>query len=201
MKAFTLIIAGLALLGLTGCDMPVQGAGAGIRQAAFMDGSLSVRGPDDYCIDDRVSRGDTGFAVLETCALLADPAAVTETDGFITVQFGAADSAAVNGAEAELSGLLRTSQGAALLSEAGRGSDISVVQMERGAGFVSVFFTDRADPLIDGLERQEWRVFLDIGSHLTTVSVRGYVRSPLTSGQAQALLYATVAALRRVNNP
>ncbi len=196
MRAFRLIAVGLAL---TACDMPASGAG--VRQASFMDGSLSMRGPDGYCIDDRVSRGDTGFAVLETCALLADQAVATTTDGFITVQFGPADSAAVNGAEAELAALLRTSQGAVLLSEAGRGSDINVVQMDRGPGFVSVFFTDRAEPLIDGLERQEWRVFLDIGTHLTTVSVRGYTRSPLTSGQAQTLLYATVAALRSVNSP
>src|SRR6188474_3476317 len=91
------------LLALAGCDMPA--GGTGVRQASFMEGAVSVRGPDGYCIDQRVSRGDTGFAVLETCALLADPAAMTTTDGFLTVQFGPDGSAIVTGAEGELAAL------------------------------------------------------------------------------------------------
>jgi hypothetical protein len=184
----------LAILALAACDLPTAP-----RQLAMLDGSVTVRGPQGYCVDQAASRPASGFAVLGACGLFSGTIAMPATDGFITVQIGAPESAAVEGSEVALSDILRSRQGATLLSSNGRPQTIFVDQMERSAGLVAVHFSDSAEPMVEGLEQQEWRAFLDISGRLTTVGVRGYLRAPMTSGQGLALLYETVAALRGAN--
>jgi hypothetical protein len=192
-----LILAGLALPGLAACDLPLPGQG--VRTVALLDGSVRVSAPQGYCIDPTSSRADSGFAVISSCGLIAATGVFPTTDGFVAVQFGPPGSAAVAGSEDALAALLRTREGAALLSESGRPEDIRVDQLDRGAGLISVHFTDRGAPPVNGLMQDEWRAFLDIDGRLATISVRAYARAPLTSGQAQELLYATVAQVRAAN--
>lgn len=184
----------LALLVLAACDLPTAP-----RQMAMLDGSVYVRGPQGFCVDQGASRPASGFAVLGACGLFSGAVAMPATDGFITIQIGQADSAVVAGSEAALTDILRSRQGAALLSSDGRAEAVIIDQMERAAGLVAVHFTDNAPPMVGGLEPKEWRAFLDLDGRLTTVGVRGYERAPLTSGQGLDLLYATVAALRGAN--
>lgn len=197
MRHLVVVAAGLAMVALSGCDVPLPGQG--VRSFAVLDGAVTVRGPDGYCVDPSASRSDTGFAVLGECGLIAATGIVPTADGFITVQVGPPDSAIVDGSEAELSALLRSERGAALLSDAGQPGNIRVDQLDRGDGLIAVHFTDRGRPPVVGLVSDEWRAFLDIRGRLTTISVRGYERSPLTSAQAQALLYGTVSGMQGAN--
>jgi hypothetical protein len=197
MRDGLIVAAGLGLLALCGCDVPLPGQG--VRSFAVLDGAVTVRGPDGYCVDPAASRSDTGFAVLGECGLIAATGIIPTADGFITVQVGPSDSAIVDGSEAELAALLRSERGAALLSDAGQPGNIRVDQLDRGEGIIAVHFIDRGPPPVDGLVSDEWRAFLDVRGRLTTVSVRGYERSPLTSAQAQALLYGTVSGLQSAN--
>jgi hypothetical protein len=192
-----LILTGLALCGLAACDVPLPGQG--VQTLALLDGAVKVRAPQGYCVDPVASRAETGFAVISSCGLIAATGVFSTTDGFVTVQFGPEGSAAVTGSEDALAALLRTRQGAALLSQSGQPNNIRVDHMDRGDGLISVHFTDRGPALVDGLMQDEWRAFLDINGRLTTISVRAYERTTLTSGQAQELLYATVAQVRAAN--
>jgi hypothetical protein len=191
------VAAGLALGALSGCDLPLPGQG--VRTFAVVDGSVNVRGPDGYCVDPTASRAATGFAVLGECGLIAATGIIPTADGFITVQVGPPDSATVDGSEAELAALLRSERGAALLSDSGRPSNVRIDQLDRSDGIIAVNFVDRGPPPVDGLVSVEWRAFLDVRGRLTTISVRGYERSPLTSAQAQALLYGTVSGMQGAN--
>ena len=193
--------AAVACLLLAACD-PAAPAGPPVTALSLMGGAVTVQGPEGYCIDRAASRTATGLAVLSPCAVMAGgpQTAAADIDGFVTVQIGAAGSAAVEGAERPLADLLMAAPGAALLSTSGEADGVRVVQVDRGDGLVAVRFTDAAPPPVPGLGPEEWRAFLDLRGRLVTVGVRGSVRAPLTGVAAQQLLYDTVAVLRRVNN-
>ena len=192
-------LSALIILGLTGCEAGLDGRG--VRTLSMLEGAVSVRGPEGYCVDQQSSRPSSGFAVLAGCALVSDAAMMPTLEGLITVQIGSANSASVSGAEAELAGLLRTAQGAQLLSAAGNPASVQVVRVDRADGVVVVRFSDAAPAPLPGLEPSEWRAFLDIRGRLTTISLRGFDRAPIPSDQGLRLLSQAIGALRSANTP
>lgn len=187
------------LILLTGCEAGLETRG--IRTLSVLDGAVSVRGPEGFCVDQQSSRAEAGFAVLAGCALVSDATVMPSHEGLITVQIGGSDSAGVAGAESELAGLLRTAQGAALLSASGDPATVQVRRVDRADGVVVVRFSDAAPAATPGLERLEWRAFLDIKGRLTTISLRGFDRAPLPAEQGLRLLSQAIGALRAANAP
>ena len=188
-----------AMIVLAGCDAGLDGRG--IRTLAVLDGAVSVRGPDGSCVDQQSSRAGSGFAVLAGCALVSDATVMPVHEALITVQIGSQGSAAVTGAEAELAALLRTAQGAALLSDSSDAGSVQVDRVDRADGVVVVRLSDAAPAQVQGLERREWRAFLDIRGRLTTISLRGFDRAPLPAEQGLRLLSQAIGALRAANAP
>jgi hypothetical protein len=188
-----------ALILLTGCEANFDTRG--IRTLAVLDGAVSVRGPEGFCVDQQSSRARSGFAVLAGCAVLSDATSMPTHEALITVQIGATDSAAVSGAEADLAALLRTIQGATLLSASSDPATVQVARVDRADGVVVVRFSDAAPAAIQGLEPLEWRAFLDIRGRLTTISLRGFDRAPLPADQGLRLLSQAIGALRAANAP
>lgn len=188
----------LALAGLAACQTPLAGEGA--RSLALYDGALRATGPRGYCVDPLASRPESGFAVLGACGLIDAAGIMPQADGFVTIQAGAAGTATVTGAEADLAALLRKPQGAGLLTDSGDPDSVTISEIGRAEGLVTVRFTDSAPPQVAGLAAEEWRAFLDLGDRLVTVGVRGYARAPLTAEAAQGLLVGTLAALRAAND-
>ena len=187
----------VAAAGLAACDLPLPGQGT--RALPLYDGAVQVRGPDGYCVDPGSSRPEAGFAVIGACGLLAAAGMTPKADGFITVQVAGPGSAAVTGAESDLTDLLRQPRGAALLADEGSPDTVTVGQIGTGPGLVTVRFRDSAPAPVKGLSDEEWRAFLDLGDRIATVGVRGYLRAPLPPEQARALLEATVATLQAAN--
>jgi hypothetical protein len=188
-----------ALILLTGCEAGFDARG--IRTLSVLDGAVSVRGPEGFCVDQQSSRAGSGFAVLAGCAVLSDATVMPTHEALITVQIGATDSAAVSGAEADLAALLRTVQGATLLSASSDPATVQVARIDRADGVVVVRFSDAAPTAIQGLEPLEWRAFLDIRGRLTTISLRGFDRAPLPADQGLRLLSQAIGALRAANAP
>lgn len=185
----------LALGALAGCDLDM----ASTPQLALLGGDVTARGPEGYCVDQRASRPASGFAVMAGCALISTSTIMPQTEGLITMQAGPAGSAAVTGSEAALAQLLRSSAGAALLSETGQAETVQIEQVEAATGVVIVRFRDRAPAAIEGLERAEWRAFLDINGHLTTIGVRGFDRAPMPVERGLRLLEQAIRAVRSAN--
>jgi hypothetical protein len=188
-----------ALILLAGCEAGVENRG--IRTLSVLDGAVSVRGPDGYCVDQQSSRAGSGFAVLAGCAVVSDATMMPTLEGLITVQIGAAGSASVTGAEPEMAALLRTSLGAQLLSATSNPASVQVARVDRADGVVVVRFSDATPAATPGLEPSEWRAFLDIRGRLTTISLRGFVRAPIPSEQGLRLLSQAIGALRAANAP
>lgn len=187
----------LALVALLGCD--ALNEARGVRTFALLDGAVNARGPEGFCVDPGASRPEAGFAVMGGCALISAIPLMPGTEGLITVQFGEAGSASVEGAEAAVVRLLRSVRGAGLLSATGRSEAIVVDGIETGPGMVMVRFRDSAPPLVAGLEQIEWRSFLDIRGRLVTVTVRGFDRAPLSQERGLTLMAEAVMALRAAN--
>ncbi len=190
-------VAALLIMAIAGCDAGVNTRG--VRTLSVLEGAVSVRGPEGYCVDLQSSRASSGFAVLAGCALVSDAALMPAIEGLITVQIGAAGSASVAGAEPELAALLRTAQGAQLLSAAGNPASVQVDRVDRAEGVVVVRFSDAAPARTAGLEPLEWRAFLDIRGRLTTISLRGFERAPVLAEQGLRLLSQAIGALRAAN--
>lgn len=204
----------LALFGLMGCEQvservtdglsqissgPDETA-AGIRTLSLLDGSVRVRGADGYCVDQGASDARRGFAVLAGCALLSDEAAVMpQLDGLITVQFGAPDTASVNGNEPQFAAFLETESGAGLLSSVGDAAGISDVAVVSDRSGVMVHFTDAAGSGIEETTGEQWRGFVDVRGRLTTVTVHEFARNEMTRTQGERLLVVAMAQLLEVN--
>lgn len=194
MRLGALLGLGVTLVGCAPLDL-----GPGTRALALLDGAVVAQGPEGYCVDRRTSRPATGFAVMGGCAIIAALPIMPRTEALITVQFGGAESGAVEGREAALVALLRSARGVALLSSDGQPEAILVDGIEQAPGIVLVRFTDTGPPLVAGLEQVEWRAFLDLRGRLTTVSLRGFTRAPLGQARGLELMAEAVATLRAAN--
>jgi len=60
-------------------------------------------------------------------------------------------------------------------------------------------FRDRAPAVVAGLEQAEWRAFLDVNGHLTTIGVRGLARAPMSPDRGLRLLEQAIRAVRSAN--
>jgi hypothetical protein len=202
-----LIASAIAVLAFSACDEAqmqglsfAPGGGAqGIRTLAVLDNAIRVAGPDGFCVDRRASRQASGFAVLVGCAVISATPSMPRHSGLLTVQIGAADTASVTGSEPALEGLLRTAQGAAMLSVSNRAQTVTSVSTIARAGLVVVHFTDSGARGDSALQTDEWRAFFDLRGRLVTISVRGLTREPLTSQTGLQLVQSFVAAMQAAN--
>lgn len=189
----------LLVAALAACE-PVGLTGPG-QPAVRLMGDVVVAAPDGYCVDPVVTRPQTGFALLAACAAM-DP----EGDGsfpgsvaLITVQVGAADSAAVAGQEDAFRAFLETPQGAALLSASAIGGPVAVRGTQANSNAVAVYTQDAGPPGVAGTQGESWRLFTDVKGRLVTVSVRGLDRMPLSQQGSLDLVLQMLGLLRGAN--
>ncbi|WP_296422781.1 dihydroxy-acid dehydratase [Yoonia sp.] len=172
-----------ALMAVGGCT-----PAAPVNVLALAGGDIMATTPAGYCFDPGASDPRDGFAVMAPCVTLGGGGAVPAAVGVATVQVGPAGSGAVAGAEPALRDLLVSDAGAVLLSTTGSADTIAVLGSQVSENNVTVHFTDSAPPPIAGLQREEWRAFLDMNGRLVTIAVRGLAGAPLQDGMASWLL-------------
>ncbi|SMY08427.1 hypothetical protein [Flavimaricola marinus] len=197
-----LALLGLIATGLMGCDIAADlsgGSSEPVRAMSLLGGDVVVQAPDGYCIDERSSRARSGFVVMAGCALVSDQAEMPYRDGLITIQVGQPGTAAVDGSEDALRDLLSSASGVGLLSSTGDPSTISVDALNSRDNLVTVHFSDSAPPPFEGLEQLEWRAFFDLDDRLSTVTVRGFERSPLNENAGLGLLEQAVRSIQSAN--
>lgn len=201
----------MAALTLSGC-LP-EGAGGlalisdeaastrqGVTAVRVYNGAFKVRAPEGYCVDQTASREETGFVVMAPCGQVSDAQIMPAQLGLITVQVGATASAVVRGSEEALMTLLESPEGGTMLSATGTAAEISVVSTEAHQGVVEVIFDDAGAPPVSGLDRHEYRAFLDIKGRLVTLRLRGYASAPLSRRSGLPLMRAAVQALINANS-
>ena len=192
---------GVALAaGLAACE-PIPYLTGPPTNTVRLAGAVTLTGPSGYCVDPVVTKPRKGFALLAACAAMT----ADETDiypdniALVTVQVGAADSAAVAGQEDAFGAFMETPQGAALLSASAIGGPVLVRLTQTDTNIVAVYTEDVDAPGISGTQKQAWRLFTDVRGRLVTVSVRGLTEAPLTQSASRALLDAVVGAMHQAN--
>jgi hypothetical protein len=208
MRGFILAV---AVFGLGGCKVGTDGivshlttvitapyaTSQGINTLSLLGGTVNVRGPDGYCVDQTASDAQSGFAVLVGCALLLGRAAVMpKLDGLITVQFGAENTASVTNNEDVFVEFLKTDAGLGLLVESGDLAHVSTIMDRAG---VLVRFQDTSRPTFAGTVGPQWRGFLDINGRLVTISVLSFERVTLSRAEGERLLVMAMAGLAEAN--
>lgn len=182
-----------AALCLAACN-GVPGGGflapSGTPTLALYDGAVTVAGDEAYCVDPRVSRPDSGFAVLASCARTAGARLHPDIDGLVILQVGEPGSALVTGNEQTLTRVLQSPNGTALLEG-------TAERVEAEAGAVFVRLQDRDTTGATGAPL--WRVFFDLGDRSVTATIRPFAGVPLEPGAARAVLAKTAAAIRAAN--
>ena len=171
------------LIALSACSPLVP-----VQSMVLRDGAAVVAAPPGYCLDATNSRPKDGFAVMAPCAVFGASVSRNVPPGIVTFQLGEPGSAAVRGNEAEMGALLKSPQGAALLSASGQAASVTVGGVDRARNRVTVGFTDSAPQEIPGTDPRIWRAFTDLGDRLLTVSVRGPAAAPLDEDDALPLL-------------
>ncbi len=180
-----------ALAALSACATP----GAPVKSMSFFDGDVVANAPAGYCLDAATSRPARGFAVLAPCATFGGGDSPPPVLGVATLQLGVQESGAVTGAEAELRDILQTDVGATLLSSRGDAALVEVLDASVVDNTVTVHFADQGPGPISGLQKEEWRAFLDLNGRLATVAVRGLAEAPLVASDGAWLLDLIVTGL------
>lgn len=202
------------LLALTGCGQisdriaGLRGASAepsfdAARSVLLFDGALTALGPDGYCVDGQASDVQAGFVMMAGCAMMSeDEEAVQPTPhGLITVQFGAAETASVDGQEEAFASFLESEAGRAMLSETGSATEVDLTRVAAAEGRVIVSYATGADLMLVGTTGQVWRGFADIEGRLVTVTVHNMALAPLSDAEGPQLVQAALTTLIEANSP
>ncbi|MEI6098205.1 MAG: hypothetical protein WCS20_07880 [Alphaproteobacteria bacterium] len=178
------LMAGLLLL--ASCDLP----GGVRREITILDGQITVRAPQFYCVDRQASRAgkDTAVVLIGRCAVKDHVAAAVVT---VTVGGAASGGVMLAGAEA-LRQFLRSSDGRKVLSRSGRVEDVAVLQSGVVDGTLMLH-------LNDALAGEYWRAIIGLRGRLVTVSALGPEVAPLPPEHGRHLVEQTVAALNKAN--
>lgn len=204
------MLAVMAVLMLPGCDgaglnlptLPGLGGqrdatGHGIRTLSLLEGSVRVRAPEGYCIDQSASRARSGFVMMAGCAVVADEIGVMPSlDGLLTVQFGDVGSAGVDGNEAILAALLQGDSADAAGSDEPGGD---VAELYQSANRVILRHDEVSPPEMSGTTGPVWRGFMDVRGRLVTITVRSFDRAPLRNEEARRLLEITMSEVAQAN--
>ncbi|MEJ6396764.1 dihydroxy-acid dehydratase [Yoonia sp. 208BN28-4] len=198
---FLAALSSMALSGCAGSGFSFPGfTSAPLPVLQLLGGDVIVTGPDGYCVSPAASNARAGFAVMAGCDLIAGGPERPSVNAVITVQAGAADTAAVAGNEATFAAFLETDAGQAVLSRAGDAATVDVKSATSRDGRVSVTFADTAPDTIAGFQPTQWRGFVDVNGRLVTVTVRGLAGAPLFDGAGNALLGQALGAIRAAND-
>ena len=165
------------------------------RAVSLGGGDILLRAPSGYCVDSQTSRPADDFAVLAPCATLGTDAPAPSVVGLVTVQAGDAGSGSIAADEASLRDFLVTNAGKSLLSQSGTAADIRILSTQAFDDQVMVHFSDQGEPLVKGLQDEEWRAFRDVDGRLVTISVRGLAAAPLQDGPGASLLKEVIAGV------
>lgn len=200
--AAALIIAGC---GGGGISLPGGSANAPANVSVTSD-MIVVTGPAGFCVDPASTRdqGDTAFVLLGNCAAIANSRDAPQPA--VPALLTAAISAAGLGGEIsanipDLDTFFRSPEGRRLLS---RTQDAVTVEVLATATEGDVFYLqarDTSDGPVDGVQRDYWRAYLDIGSRIATLSVLGLEDREVSDAQSRATLRQFVDALRAANAP
>jgi len=159
-----------------------------------LDGSITIAGPEGYCVDPQATRetDQQAFVLLVRCAgpQVQPVLSVTVTDlrvppGDPVLQLE------------QLVAFVLSEAGRGQLSRRGRSSDVVVSAHRIDDGALWLDLTDAGNP--EPFEARYWRVVMPLAGRLVTLSALSLTAAPSEAGVGEAAIGALIGVLRRRN--
>ncbi|QIE46637.1 hypothetical protein G5B38_14505 [Pseudohalocynthiibacter aestuariivivens] len=157
-----------------------------LKRAAFFRGDVVVEGPAGYCVDSKSVRraASSGFALLTSCAVLADDPSHSVTPAVITVSILPANPDAQQPSAAEISAGLAPVRALAEID----GDGISLVQLAQGG-----------DAGVPGGDPRYWRASMIVNDHFVGLAAYGRVGSSVAGRDGMHLLIDMAEHMREAS--
>ncbi|MBN2907654.1 MAG: hypothetical protein JXJ18_13170 [Rhodobacteraceae bacterium] len=203
------LVAALALSGCVGTG-PQAGSGTGgfafsraaPQKLAVAGGTVTIAGPQGFCIDGRASRdgADGAFVLMASCAAITRnrKAPVPPEEALLTASVSpqpgpggsAKDRALV------LKRYFASDEGRAALARDGRPGSIAIDEMRDRDGLFLIHARDRSAGLASGLRDDFWRAIFEVNGRIVTASVVGMEAQPFSTSTGLNILRDFAARIR-----
>ncbi len=170
-------------------------AARGPATVSVLDGTMTVAGPDGYCIDEEATResGSEAFIFFARCrpGLRASPV----LSATVTALAGAGSASAED--LGRLADFLDGQTGRAQLSRRGRAEDVRIDETLIQDGALWLRIRDAGNP--EALHPAYWRAILPVGERVVTLSVMSSRAHPVGGARELEVLRAFVVRMRGAN--
>ncbi|MBY6201645.1 hypothetical protein KUV65_09750 [Maritalea mobilis] len=193
---------GLFCLALAGC---VGGLGASApREAIVTQSAIIVTGPEGFCVDETATRDDgaTAFVLLGNCAAISSSRRADQPSvpAVLTAAISApSDEGAIADSLGELDAFFRSEQGLALLSRSQDPETVTVLDTRIEGDMFLLHASDVSAGSVEGVQRDYWRAYLDLGQRITTLSVLALEDREVSEAESLATLRAFAGAVQAAN--
>jgi len=155
-------------------------------QLTLLEGTVTVTGPNDYCVDQKSSRPTLGFAAIAPCVTLSNAAARPAILSFITLQVGAEGT----GFGADLPELAQIIETSGAIQDA---EELDARYSNSQNAVLAIYRSSKPSANVQA------RAFFDINGRSAAATVREIEGAPLSFDAATDLLMTTLARLRSAN--
>ncbi|MEO0357395.1 MAG: hypothetical protein AAF386_03700 [Pseudomonadota bacterium] len=186
-----------ALMVLGGCDAALLPSADGESvDRAVLQGGLTIKGPDGYCIDpETVQRSFRTTAVtLFSCARLKNPDGADPTQGHV---FTASATRGQLDDPAAFAAFLTTDQGRAILSSTEDAATVTVHRTRATAVGVYVDYTDTSTP--QHLGQRQWRGFVKVDNQIAVLGLYQGANDPVAGSTGESALRSFAAEVISAN--
>ena len=187
---------GLGLGGGGGNDAP--------RDVQVTADLVTITGPRGFCVDPTATgnSGDTGFVLLGNCAAISGEARAPQPN--LPAVLTAAVSARSTGANltdnlSALDAFFRSDDGRRLLSRSGNANSVEILDTRTRGDIFLLHARDTSAGALPGVAQDYWRVYLDVGPRLATLSVLALADADVSNEDAFGLLTRFASAVTAAN--
>lgn len=194
---------GLGLALLAGCFETEALSGLGTRPAAasgpnavsVLDGTVTIAGPDAWCIDESATRESetSAFVLMLRCRQGGRPAPVF---GIVVADMRVPEGDRQRQLES-LAEFLVTDAGRGQLSRRGRAGDVTIAARQQRDGALWLHLTDTGNP--EQFLPEYLRVVMPLAGRLVTISALSLQGAPVSAAAAETAMAELIAVLRRRN--
>src|SRR5210317_114764 len=176
-QACTLLGAGLFLFGCSGGGAPYAGPLPDVdTEIAVTSDRLEVTGPDGFCIDPAATqdRGISAFVLLGNCAAIGNSPRLPQPEhpSILTAAISeAGPEGSLRSNIPAMAAFFTSEQGRGLLSRDQDPNSVEILDMFHQGDVFFLNARDSSASSIRGVKEDYWRVYMDVGNRIATLSV------------------------------
>ncbi|MEJ6393095.1 hypothetical protein V8J82_07510 [Gymnodinialimonas sp. 2305UL16-5] len=196
----------LGCLALAGCVGGGGGSAEAPRAVQVTSDLVTITGPRGYCVDPAATQNfnDTGFVLLGNCAAISGSirAPQPQLPAILTAAVaGPSEGANLSENLDALDGFFRSEEGQRLLSRSGDPASVEILDTGTRGDIFLIHARDTSPGALPGVAQDYWRVYLDVGPRLATLSLFALADTQIDGDDAFATLTRFAAIVSDANRP